>query len=530
MALTEVKVPCRDNYNYGVGVDLSSSSPMGMVVKGEIEDVTGIANARGAITKYHISRVYSNSDLETMLGIDAKANYGSGAFCGASARFEFVKNSKIQNSSLFMTITATVELASESIKAPTLVPAAAAAAGHPESFSEHYGNMFVRGITRGGLFVAVMQVNTRSSEESESVSSELKGAYGLFSAEAKVKFAEVQKKYGSEVQICVYHEGGPVDLTMSDIKDANQLYTMLQVWLKAFQDDPDSNARPYNATLAPITIAEGAPQLPNWAQIQHAQDAVVLCAQERSHILDAMNLMEFINLTPSNYDFVDPVTPADIAKAYAGYQFDLDLVEDAAAQAIDDPTKAMMPAAFAQAHAKPYPQGIQPVPLPTRNKDVLDILAAKGESIAKQDPLATELRNRQPEGPARRGFDIGMAKAESDTLPGPGKQAYGATLKPTEQEGYFAAVAFAVDRNRTREYADKGEAVANADSAVATARSADPSILFRLGFDVATGLFGSRALGAQGDTVMGPGKQRIRDELGAVAQRGFDAAMKFYRV
>src|SRR5262249_50215123 len=41
-----------------------------------------------------------------------------------------------------------------------------------------------------------------------------------------------------------------------------------------------------------------------------------------------------------------------------------------------------------------------------------DVLAARGEVLANEDPLALELRNRAPAGPRRRGFDIGMAAAE----------------------------------------------------------------------------------------------------------------------
>ena len=52
----------------------------------------------------------------------------------------------------------------------------------------------------------------------------------------------------------------------------------------------------------------------------------------------------------------------------------------------------------------------------------LDELASKGEAIAASDPLSAELRSRQAEGAGQHGFDIGMAAAEGQTAPGPGKQ------------------------------------------------------------------------------------------------------------
>jgi predicted RNase H-related nuclease YkuK (DUF458 family) len=86
MALVQVTVPYKENYDYGIGVDLASSSPMGKVVEGAISGVTG---AGGATTSYNVERIHTTSDLETKLGIDAKMSYGCGAFAGASARFSF---------------------------------------------------------------------------------------------------------------------------------------------------------------------------------------------------------------------------------------------------------------------------------------------------------------------------------------------------------------------------------------------------------------------------------------------------------
>ena len=214
-----------------------------------------------------------------------------------------------------------------------------------------------------------------------------------------MKLEEVQKKHQSDIRITVYHEGGPIDLSMDNLTDANQLYVMLQEWLKSFQDNPAANAKPYSVTLAPIAIANG-PIPPNAADIQHAQDILVICAKERSKILDGLNLMEFISQNPSRYEFVAPTTPADIVKAFVGYQADLDLVAKAASHAINKMTEAVTPAEFALKTAKPYPQGVPPTPMPTMEKGAMDVFAAKGEAIANQDPLAVALRNREPEGPS----------------------------------------------------------------------------------------------------------------------------------
>ena len=156
----------------------------------------------------------------------------------------------------------------------------------------------------------------------------------------------------SEIHIKVYHEGGPIDLSMSDITDPIELYGMLQQWLKSFQDHPELNAVPYYVTLAPIAIANG-PLPPNAAQMQHAQDILVVCAKQRSTILDGLNMMDYIIQNPTRYDFVAPTTLADIVKASNGYQTDLDLVAKAAAHAIDNVTDAMTPPSSRQKSGRP---------------------------------------------------------------------------------------------------------------------------------------------------------------------------------
>jgi len=158
----------------------------------------------------------------------------------------------------------------------------------------------------------------------------------------------------------------------------------------------------------------------------------------------------------------------------------------------------------------------------------LNALAARGPAIANQDPLAVELRNLQPEGPVRRGFDIGMAASEGQTAWGPGKEEILKKLNPTEQEGFKVAVSFALDRNRNAALAAVGAAIAEMDPSVAEVRIAEPDSRYWLGFDIASGIFGDPALGALGNTAKGPGSLAIRDALSALAQRGFDAAVNFH--
>jgi hypothetical protein len=158
----------------------------------------------------------------------------------------------------------------------------------------------------------------------------------------------------------------------------------------------------------------------------------------------------------------------------------------------------------------------------------LETLAGRGESIASQDVLAMQLRGLQGEGLRLRGFDIGMAAAEGHSAPGPGKQRVHDALGSVEQQGFDTAVSFSLQRNANAVHAKKGAQIAQADPSVERARKSDPDVFYWLGFDIATGIFGDPALGADGNTLTGPGSMRIRDSLGTGAKLGFDDAVAFH--
>ena len=182
----------------------------------------------------------------------------------------------------------------------------------------------------------------------------------------------------------------------------------------------------------------------------------------------------------------------------------------------------------ARPHVEAPPPAAKTPPIPDFDASSLDDLAAKGEAIAKSDLRSAALRDLQPEGDVRRGFDIGMAATVTDTAWGPGKQKLLDTLSAGQQEGFKVAVSFSLDRNRYRGLAAVGEAIAQADAGVAQARTREADPRYWLGFDIATGLFGDPARGAQGNTAMGPGSMAIRDALSAPAQRGFNDAVSLH--
>ena len=158
----------------------------------------------------------------------------------------------------------------------------------------------------------------------------------------------------------------------------------------------------------------------------------------------------------------------------------------------------------------------------------LDDLASVGRSLEKKDPLAKELRRRQSRGAGQFGFDVGMGVAKGNTLPGPGKDRVGDALSAIERLGFDVAVKYSLERNNNLALAAVGAGIAKRDHEVQEARTADRDVFYWLGFDIATGIYGDPALGAQGNTATGPGAFKIRDALSPAGQRGFNDSVAFH--
>ncbi len=162
------------------------------------------------------------------------------------------------------------------------------------------------------------------------------------------------------------------------------------------------------------------------------------------------------------------------------------------------------------------------------NERLMNVYAAKGQAIANADSLLKAIRAAQPEGDYRMGFDIGLGVWNNDTSDGPGKQKILESLPVELQVGFRAAGEVARQRNTNAELAATGETIVLADPSLAAARAREPASTYWLGFDIATAIFGDKALGALGNTLMGPGSEKIRSSLDRDGQRGFDAAVKLH--
>jgi hypothetical protein len=358
--LPELKLPHHPSYDFGFGIDRLSGARLNLAVKNDAQEP---AYASGAIMTFNVSRISSTSDLQQQLGIDLEASYGCATFgAGVSARFSFSESSAVHSSSLFMTVTATVDAADMSIGEVVLTDEAAKMVDNPDAFTARYGDTFLLAVKRGGLFIGLLRIETFDDKEAESISGELQGSYGLFSADAKLNFSKVASEHKVKVYCSLYSEGGP-PLQIRDPTDPAELLEHANAWSAALAD-PKTYARPYEWTASPLSIAEG-PLPPNAADIEHAQDVLKFCAIERAAMLDQLNELNWFTGHADMYDWsgADQGATAESARKT---QTDLDTISACASHAINHPGDAKMPADFAGT----LPAGTYPLsrPLPPAPK------------------------------------------------------------------------------------------------------------------------------------------------------------------
>jgi hypothetical protein len=389
--LHAVAVPDVRGYDYGVGVDSLSGDPCNQVVQ---PNYSPPAEAPGPISRFDVRRITTSKDLQTSLGIDVEASYGCAAFgAGASARFGFMEQSSVHSSTLFMTISATAQLANLSIDESTLTVAAQEMMDNPTAFKARYGDLFCRACTRGGLFVGVLRFETYDVESSNKIEAELQGSYGLFSADVSVKFDKVSREHSASLYCSLYSEGGPL-LRINNPSSMQELLDSANKWTDALATHPEQYSRPYQWTLSPITIANG-PLPPNVAQIQGAQDVLKFCADERTNLLDDINRMQWYLEHPERYDWAaTPVTRDVVANAVRDWQFDLHTVKQCASEAMNHPAAARLPAVYAeQVEARTYRASLMPDPLPPTNpRRLVDVVSLVGLRVSAINAVLSDLR------------------------------------------------------------------------------------------------------------------------------------------
>ncbi len=462
------------------------------------------------------------TDVETLhksIGITAEAG-GSYYGFSANAKTEYTNTFDFSSFSTYVIVRVSVKDVTESIDSPVFSPDAneLLVVGNKDRFRQRFGDSFISGVLKGGEFFAIYQVTGSEESEKESVAVKVRAAYNAGPTASAhlstdINTATSQSKSHLEVSCHVFREGiiSTADLTLEDI-----LVTAKQFPIGVSGD----KAFPYAVLLQDYEGLKNPNDNFVYVDIQNKQDVLEDLAKKRFEFLALRDDLKYILKHSNDFQNADG-TSVDREKLIKDFDEVVDAINTMQKEA-SICTRNPGECVFSKFEAAKFV-------VPILSKGSEDVLVTKGEAIANMDPLAIALRSSLPDAASRRGFNIGMAVAEGHTLPGPGKDSFGRTLRPEEQSGYAKGVRFSVDRNRNLEFATKGAAIANVDAVVAKARTAIPSAFYSLGFDIAAGIFADEPLG-KGHTLEGPGSQAIRDGLNDDGQKGFRAAVDLYLV
>jgi hypothetical protein len=402
-------------------------------------------------------------------------------------------------------------------------------AGNTKDFKTAFGDMFARSLKTGGEFYVVAQITSVSEEHQSKMAASLHAEYNGLAAGGsfKASFDTAMRETSGRCEITVFmsQAGGIGGQTSFTGPDATKILERLGAFPQSAHDHPVG----YEVELAtydtiPITVAT--------PEERDDQNIVLAdCLAQKGKLLKALSDLDFL-VGPNATVFFDnlPVT-AELTKLEEQYRATLNALM---AHAIRVATGKINPPQLFVANPIPPPLNFKKKPV---SNDEKVNSANAGAAIARSDALVAAFRDLQQDGTRQLGFDVGMGITGEDTEWGAGKERLLKSLSFQEQIGFRQGSSFAMIRNNEPVIASKGADIATADPEVENARKSQASGLFWLGFDVATGIFGDPALGALGNTSMGPGAAKIRSKLAEVehfllptdeASKGFDASVSFH--
>lgn len=359
--MDNVVVPYQEGHAFGMGIKSATGGRMQLGVVGTVSQVAGASGGSGS---FQMTEIRTTEELESHLGISADVSGGVGLF-SASDRFNFVKDCKVQSTSITLLLHCTRQFGFQQIDEPALSPSAAelVSQGRVDLFADRFGDCFVVGLRTGGQFFGVIRIDTKNDESRQTVSNSLSGSYGPFSGDVKTDVENAMKSTQSHAEVYVYYEGGDVK---TKPQTPEELFAAADEWSNTIANQ----AKPYSALLLPYVIANG-PQPPNAEDLQHQHDILVRCAKLRSQTMDRLNFIDYVIDPSHSGEFVVP-QGLNLSNIMAGLSQDLDVIAEAASFAIDNPKEALEPEQYAQKNGITkdgvlYTLTLLPSPLPQHN-------------------------------------------------------------------------------------------------------------------------------------------------------------------
>lgn len=274
--------------NFGLGFNTATL---------DIHPVSAFENATSTVTPgdaggqevFYSIQIASNSvSLAEQLKTSASASLKYGVSGSGSAKASF-SNSISQNSyTLYIIVSVTVANHLTTLdlsKCSFTSQAADTLRINSSNFLQQYGDSFVYGITSGGEFIGVLQMETSSSAELSAIKAKVSGSasYGLFSGSASAKFSQSVQEITSSYSLkgSVMRRGGSGSLVNMTAED------LVSAAIRFPKEVEGDKGYPYSAIVIP------------YSQIPHPSGAPLIAAQQAS-VLDQLGRIRERMLVYSN--------------------------------------------------------------------------------------------------------------------------------------------------------------------------------------------------------------------------------------
>ncbi|WP_341284971.1 PASTA domain-containing protein [Priestia megaterium] len=296
----------RKGMNYGMGVNLLNGQIAGKgVTPGNI---TGPTNAGGMGATYKFTLITSYEELYDSLGISISASGHYGLF-SAEGKFQFANETKFNSQSTFLLVHAVLENAFTQCEDAVLEEPAVELIkqGKIEMFRERYGDGFIRGMSTGGEYFAIVEIKSSTTEKQQKIGASIKAEYESLVAGVKVE-ADVNKsiaefKTQCETNAIHYQRGGQGEEISATISP-EQVTTRLKNFATIVQQNPV----PYSVQIASYKLLDNYPEGPTKYDIENQKQVLENSARLRLKLLTALNDVQYVQLNPNYFENPPEVT------------------------------------------------------------------------------------------------------------------------------------------------------------------------------------------------------------------------------
>lgn len=282
----------------GVGFDAVAGEVRGdCVVRTEPEGVGGDE------IFFAIDLISTRQELMRRMNISASASLKV-AIGSGSSKARYFSEQNVHRYSIYIVVTCVVQHTSRRMRDVELNTQARQLleAGNIEGFRRRCGDEFLVGLTTGGEFYGIYELQTRSADEQREAEFSIRGsgAIGMYSASGSAGFEDAMRKLSERfnMRFRMFSVGGtPNSLPIT----AAELIEYARTFPQLVRGD---GSKKYVATFLDYDTLD-LPAGPNPIDVQNQKDIIDRLAIQRLQYLDVISSIEYVLGNPLQFELFD---------------------------------------------------------------------------------------------------------------------------------------------------------------------------------------------------------------------------------